>query len=87
MLKGLLEKVGADVKVATSDVEQEEEKSIFEKVKEQKEEKSAEIQDISVSSRKLTAFYRITKKIKLAFIKIFYGIPKMLGKSNSNNDE
>lgn len=81
------EKVGADVKVATSDVEQEEEKSIFEKVKEQKEEKSAEPQDIAVSSRKLTAFYRITKKIKLAFIKIFYGIPKMLGKSNSNNDE
>ena len=81
------EKVGADVKVATSDVEQEEEKSIFEKVKEQKEEKSAETQDIAVSSRKLTAFYRITKKIKLAFIKIFYGIPKMLGKSNSNNDE
>ena len=81
------EKVGADVKVATSDVEQEEEKSIFEKVKEQKEEKSIETQDIAVSSRKLTAFYRITKKIKLAFIKIFYGIPKMLGKSNSNNDE
>ncbi len=81
------EKVGADVKVATSDVEQEEEKSIFEKVKEQKEEKSAETQDIAVSSRKLTAFYRITKKIKLAFIKIFYGIPKMLGKSHSNNDE
>ena len=81
------EKVGADVKVATSDVEQEEEKSIFEKVKEQKEEKCAETQDIAVSSRKLTAFYRITKKIKLAFIKIFYGIPKMLGKSNSNNDE
>ena len=81
------EKVGADVKVATSDVEQEDEKSIFEKVKEQKEEKSAEIQDIAVSSRKLTAFYRITKKIKLAFIKIFYGIPKMLGKSHSNNDE
>lgn len=81
------EKVGADVKVATSDVEQEDEKSIFEKVKEQKEEKTAEIQDIAVSSRKLTAFYRITKKIKLAFIKIFYGIPKMLGKSHSNNDE
>ena len=64
------------------------EQSIFDKVKEQKQDQVEEGKELTVSSRKLRNFYRITKKIKLAFIKVFYGIPKMLGKSNStDNDE
>lgn len=81
---------GADVKLATEQQEiekNENEQSIFEKVKEQKQEKIEDNKEIAVSSRKLRNFYRITKKIKLAFIKIFYGIPKLLGKSSSSDSD
>ena len=75
--------VSDNVQLAEND-----EQSIFDKVKEQKQDQVEEGQELTVSSRKLRNFYRITKKIKLAFIKVFYGIPKMLGKSNStDNDE
>ncbi len=84
------ENTGVDVKLATVQQEIERndnEQSIFEKVKEQKQEKIEDNKEIAVSSRKLRNFYRITKKIKLAFIKIFYGIPKLLGKNSSSDSD
>ena len=84
------EKVEPEVSENVKLVEGEsEEQSIFDKVKEQKnQDLLEESTELTVSSRKLRNFYRITKRIKLAFIKVFYGIPKLLGRSHStDNDE
>ena len=68
--------------------EENDEQSIFEKVKEQKQEKiEDESQELTVSSRKLRHFYKLSKRIKLAFMKVFYGIPKILGSSKSNDND
>jgi hypothetical protein len=68
--------------------EENDEQSIFEKVKEQKQEKiEDESQELTVSSRKLRHFYKLSKRIKLAFMKVFYGIPKILGSNKSSDND
>ena len=68
--------------------EENDEHSIFEKVKDQKQEKlEEESQELTVSSRKLRHFYKLSKRIKLAFMKVFYGIPKILGNSKSSDND
>ena len=68
--------------------EENDEQSIFEKVKEQKQEKiEDESQELTVSSRKLRHFYKLSKRIKLAFMKVFYGLPKILGSNKSSDND
>ena len=68
--------------------EENDEQSIFEKVKGQKQEKDEEeSQELTVSSRKLRHFYKLSKKIKLAFMKVFYGLPKILGSNKSSDND
>jgi len=84
----LFEEVGTSKDEPTVVNEGDDEQSIFEKVKEQKQEKlEEESQELTVSSRKLRHFYKLSKRIKLAFMKVFYGLPKILGSSKSNDND